>query len=264
MYRLIRFSLMMVALVAMLAIPGCDDADNITQPSNAEVQTDVSAGAAAVTLAGPGSVAAADFISQMMGLLEEAPPAPGARLAEASCDPEFDLGNGLTGTCEVSPEGVVTFMFSGIVDVDGVSTEISGSLVAGPTDPQPETGSEYNIEYNAVVSSSLGTVTWSTFGWVLLDEGHQVIDFLYNMSQTVTAAGYGSFSVDVLLSLTRFEMTLAGPLGNVLHITLNRDTLFGAVYINGFLVATLTVSGGCTQVDFECPCLGTAIICPAD
>jgi hypothetical protein len=264
MNRLIRFSFMMVAVVAMLAIPGCDDADDITQPSNAEVQTDVSAGAAAVTLAGPGSVAAADFIGQMMGLLEDAPPAPGARVAEATCDPDFDLGNGLTGTCSVSLEGVVTFIFEGVVDVDGVSTVISGSLVAGPTDPQPETGSEYSIEYNAMVSNRLGSVTWSTLGWVLLDEAHQVIDFLYNMSQSVTAAGFGTFSVEILLTPTRFEVTLAGPLGNVLHIRLDRDTLSGTVEINDLLVAVITVSGGCTQVDFECACLGTAIVCPAD
>jgi hypothetical protein len=265
MNRLTRFSFMITALVALLAIPGCSDPDPIDpQPSNAEIQTDVSAGAGPITLAGPGSVAAADFVSQMMGLLYEAPPVPGARLAEAACDPDFDLGNGLTGTCEVSPEGVVSFSFSGTVDVDGVSTTISGSLVAGPTDPQPETGSEYNIEYIAEVSSSLGSVSFSMLGWVLLDEEQQVVDFLYNMTQSVTAAGFGTFSVEVLLSLTRFEISLAGPLGNVLFIELNRDTLTGTVEINGYLVAVLMIDGPCTTIDFECPCLGSVIVCPAD
>lgn len=265
MNRLIRFSFMMAALVAMLAIPGCDSADDINpQPSNAEIQTDVAAGAGPVTLVGPGSIAAADFVSQMMGLLYEAPPVPGARLAEATCDPDFDLGNGLSGTCSVSPEGVVSFSFEGIVEVDGVSTTISGSLVAGPTDPQPETGSEYSIEYNAMVSSDLGSVTFSMLGWVLLDEEQQVVDFLYNMTQSVTAAGFGTFSVEVLLTPDSFEITLAGPLGNVLHIALNQDTLTGTVEINGNVVATIRISGGCTTINFECPCLGTAIICPAD
>jgi hypothetical protein len=259
-----RFSssvLMILGLAVVLAIPGCSSDDDLS--SSEEIRADISTGAKAIAFAGPSADAAVDFVDQMLGLIEEEPPpAPGERAKALTCPLNFDLGNGITGTCSVSPMDVVSYLFEGTVDVNGQSTQVDGILVATPTDPQPGTGSQYSVDYDVTAENAWGVVMWSALGTATLDEASQVIDFGYDMSYLVMPAGHSALSIEVIISPSRFELIFAGPLGTVVRFLLERDTLVGTVIVGSTLMAEVAIIDNCVHVSFTCGCQASIVVCP--
>jgi hypothetical protein len=254
-----------VVLAALAAATGCTSND-VTQPSNADTQTDVNASALAVTMSGPSAAASADLIGAMVGRMggatAKAKLAAGTTVAPpSSCPPTFDLGNGITGTCSATAQGIGTFTFSGTLVIDGVSVTIEGTLVVTPSVDQPPSGIRYAINFNASATSLRGTATWAATGDVTRDAGGQVTDHNLAMTHTVTPAGGASVVVAVVISPSRFEETVTGPRGNTIRFVLNRETMTGTIRVNGTEVAAVTITGGCAHVDFVNPELTDFTIC---
>ena len=259
--------LLTLGFVAVSGFSGCDSTDDVTQPSNDQILTDVTAGASAMTLAGPASEASLDLIAALMAELEDplAPlttGAPAAQVAYPNCPPTFELDNGISGTCSVALGGVVTWVFGGTLQAAFGPVTVDGTLVGAPTQNQPQSGLRYTVDYDATASSDLGTATWSAVGTVTLNADHQVVDYSYNMTHTVTPVGSPSVVVEVLVTPSRFELIVTGPMGGVVRFLFDRDSMSGVVRINGFEVATITIVEGCAHIDFVNHDLDPAVVCP--
>jgi hypothetical protein len=258
---------LIIALAAISGLSGCNTTDDVIQPSDTQVETDVPAGAAAVSLAGPTSDASARMIDDMLGLLRNPPPLAPARGVAAQevhpvCPEQFELQNGISGSCSFSAEGVVTFLFGGTLTLEGGAVTVEGTLVGAPAETQPESGLRYTIDYDAYASGSRGSATWSALGTVTLNDQFQVTDFSFNMTHTVTPTGGPSAVVEVVLSPTRFELIVTGPLGGVVRFLLDRDTMSGMVSINGHDVAEVVIVDGCSHIDFINENLDSVVVCP--
>ena len=69
-------------------------------------------------------------------------------------------------------------------------------------------------------------------------------------------------SVTVVVTPTQFEMMATGPMGGTVRFDLNRVSMTGSVFVNGYLVATIVVEGTCTSIDFTSEEHQDVEICP--
>lgn len=268
MRRFILRVLPLAALVAAAALTGCSRSDDAVFTPGSDSQADVQAGAELAALAGPSGDAAGDMILGMVTLLQPAPNVvleeTGAPASVPSCPASFDLGNGISGSCSVSANNVATFLFGGTLTVDGDVVSVDGTLVAGPAEQQPASGSHYLIDYDASASGSRGQASWGASGDVTVDEGGGVIDFSLTLTYTVTPTGKAPRIATVLISPTQFEVVATGPFGGVLRIVLDRSTMSGFVSLNGLTVAQITIVDGCVSVDYLVPEVPSETICPVE
>jgi hypothetical protein len=180
----------------------------------------------------------------------------------SSCESTFDLGNGITGTCAIDEQNVVTWTFGGVVDVDGESVAVEGSMTATPSASQPQTGSSYDVLYNATASGPRGTATWNTTGTIALDEIGTVTDYALTMIQNITPDGGASVVVTTTITPGTLDMTFAGPLGGTMTLSIDRQTMTGTLSLNGLQVATLTFAEGCITISSSIPGIPSQEICP--
>jgi hypothetical protein len=229
----------------------------------------VSAGASAIGLAGPSTDASVDLIAAMMAELSD-PLAPAAQdktsatLVHPNCPLEFELDSGISGTCSVSLAGVVTWVFGGTMEAEIGPVTVDGTLIASATQNQPQTGLRYAVDYDATASSDVGSATWSAIGTVTLNAAHEVVDFTYNMTHTVTPVGGPSAVVEVIVTPTRYELFVVGPRGGVVRFLFDRESMSGVVSVNGFGVAEITIVEGCAHIDFVSQDLDPVVVCPED
>lgn len=261
-----------VLLLAIAAIAvGCSGSDGVTQPGAADTQADVQATAAVTAAAAPAGDAAGTMIAGMMGHLRPAPapaPATSGGVAPAfsppACEPTFDLGNGITGTCSVGEGDVVTFIFGGAVTVEGAVVSVEGTLVATPTIEQPATGSRYAIDLDATASSEVGQASWSLTGTIVVADSGEILDYEWTMTHVLNVTGGPASTATVHLDLTGLEVVVTGPRGNVARFVLDRTTMTGVITLNGFQVAVVTIADGCATVDFLNTELADVTVCSGD
>jgi len=258
-----RFTHLLIALAVVVGLWGCDDSQNLTDPGFNE--QDVSSGAEIVALVGPTAQTAdqmmLDMIAQVAGTT--APLTTGQSVSLPGSTESFDLGNGITGTRELTANGVYTFRFAGTVDVDGAMIRVEGTLVLTPAATQPPSGAAFLIDYSADATGPRGSATWTATGNVEVGAG-EVTDYDATMTHTVTATGGASAVATVMVSPTRFELVVTGPFGNTLRFVFDRSSMTGTLGVNGRDVALVTVSGGCTHVDYMDPARQDIDVCVSD
>ncbi len=257
--RLLRGAFVAAALLALAGLCGCSN-DDVTNPSFDP--SEVEAGAVAAALTAPTAEAAEEMILAM--LAEIGGPAPLSLGAAAGDCSTFDLGNGITGTCSLSPEGVYTITFGGTVDIDGELATLEGTFVVTPAVVQPLSGVRYLIDFDATATSAKGSASWSAAGTVTFDTLGTVADYDFTMTHTITPTGGTTVMVSVVVSPTRFQLIVTGPLGNTLRFALNRETMTGTVSINSNEVASVTILDGCTTINFFSEELVDRTVCADD
>jgi len=258
-----RSTHLLIALLALVGVWGCDGSQNLTDPGYNEQE--VAQGAQVVALVGPTAVTADQMMVDMFAQVATtmAPLTTGESVSLPGSVTSFDLGNGITGTRVLDATGVYTFTFAGTVDIDGAMITVQGTLVLTPAPNQPQSGVAFLIDYDAVATGSQGTATWSATGSVEVDAG-EVTDYDATMTHSVTATGGASAVATVLVSPTRFELIVTGPFGNTLHFVFDRSSMSGTLGINGREVALITVSAGCTHVDYTDPARQDIDVCVSD
>jgi len=258
-----RWHRSIVSLLALLAgvfLIACDSSNDIGDPGFNEQELE--SAALVVAFAGPSAESAEQLMLDMLAQIgSPAASTDGVSLPSHSAD--FDLGNGVTGTMEVTAEGVYTFTFSGSVVVDGSPVDVQGTLVLTPAATQPPSGSAYLIDYDATASGARGSATWSTIGTLVRDSVGVVTDYDLTMNHTVAPTGHSPSVVTALLSPSSFELVVTGPYGNTLRFSFDRVSMRGDVSINGRLAATVLVSDGCAHVDYVDESRIDVDICPA-
>jgi len=252
-----------IVLLAVVGLWGCSDSDDIVNPSFDP--QDVQAGAEAAALAGPAAGLTQEIIEGLMqGTLGAAVP----MTADGSIIPTHEtsvyLNNGVEATCAIDEMGGVFCEFVGIVAIDGYEMSISGTMSAGLAVSQPTNGSRYDVDFDGMANSPLGNATWSTLGTVEVDELGEPVDYTFNMSHEVTPTGGATVIVTAIVSPTQFEFVVTGPMGGTVRFNLNRTSMSGSVYVNGYQVATFAVEGGCTDIDFMSEEHLDLTICPQD
>ena len=251
----------LIVLLAVVGLWGCSDSDDIVNPSFDP--QDVEAGAGAAGLAGPTAELTQEII---MGLMQGTLGAAAPMTADGGIIPTHEtsvfLNNGVEATCVVDEMGGVSCEFAGIVAADGYEIQVSGSMSAGLAASQPTNGSRYDVDFDAMANSALGNATWSTLGSVEVDELGEPVDYTFNMSHTITPVGGTTTIVTSIVSPTQFEFVVTGPMGGTVRFNLNRLTMTGSVYVNGYQVATFAITNGCTDVDFTSDEHLDVTICP--
>lgn len=260
-----RFVPVFAMAIALAMLAGCSDAEDLVQPGpNAEAE--VTMGAQAGALAGPSGDTAGDMIAGMMDLVQPGPlrmtagnPAP--VLLDPTCPETFELPSGISGTCSMAESGVMTWLFGGAILVDGDSVEVEGTMTATPSAAQPEIGASYDIDYNASAFGTRGSATWAATGTVLLNDAGEVIDYDLDMTHTITPAGGETAVVRMVVDPTTMDISLTGPMGGLLGLELNRETMSGSLTLNGIQVATVSIDNGCATIVSSVPAIPDQTIC---
>lgn len=279
-----RRTMAVCALATALALAGCGSSNETIAPSPQDAQAGVQEAAPAAALAAPEADAATTLASALLdqltspsaGSAPENDAAPragvpsldagagesaGAAVALPQCPTEFDLGNGITGTCAVAEDGTITFQFGGTVDVHGLPTTISGSMTATAVGVTPTGGTVFNISLSASATNANGSASWSVTGQATTDANGSVVDHAFNLSMTVTPAGGSSRVVVVHATPLDLSITRVGPAGHVVKFDLDRATMTGTVQVDGHLVANVTIADGCASIDYVNPALTDETIC---
>ena len=255
----------LVALLAGAFLVGCDSGNDIDDPGFNEQE--VQAAAVVAAFAGPSTESAEQLMLDMVAHIGAPAPmtgdGPEGPISLPSNTAGFDLGNGISGTMELTVTGVYTFTFSGTVLVEGSPVTVQGTLVLTPAAAQPESGSAYLIDYDATASGARGSATWSTVGTLERDGAGGVTDYDLTMSHTVTPTGQSPSVVTAMLSPSRFDLILTGPYGNTLRFGFDRVSMSGTVSVNSRLVAMIEVSEGCAHVDWVDESRTDLDVCPA-
>jgi hypothetical protein len=257
-----RGTALLIVLLAVVGLWGCSDSDDIVTP-DFDPQ-DVQAGAQAAALVGPTSELTQEIV---MGLMQGALGAV-APMTSDTIGPTHEtsvyLENGVEATCVLDGMGGVSCEFGGMVSVDGYDVSVTGgSMSVSLSDSQPPTGAAYDVQFGATASNAtLGSSVWSTAGSVQVDELGEPVDYDFEMSHTVTPAGGSPMSVTVVVSPTQFELVATGPMGGTVRFALNRLSMTGTVYVNGYQVATIAVEGSCTAIDFTSEEHQDVEVCP--
>ena len=256
-----RGTTLVIVLLAVVGLWGCSDSDDIVNP-DFDPQ-DVQAGAEAAGLAGPAAEMTQEIV---MGLMQGALGAAVPMVADDSVIPTHEtsvyLDNGVDATCLVDDQGGVDCEFGGVVSINGYEVEIGGSMSAGLSAVQPASGAAYDVDFDAMAGSpGLGNVTWSMLGSVEVDEAGEPVDYDFNMSHTVTPVGGATSVVTVVVSPSQLELVATGPMGGTVRFNLNRQSMVGSVYVNGYHVASIVI-GTCTEIDFTSEEYQDVSICP--
>ena len=257
-----RGTTLAVGLFVVVGLWGCSDTDDIVTP-DFDPQ-DVQAGAEAAALAGPAAEMTQEIV---MGLMQGALGAAVPMTTDDNIIPIHEtsvyLDNGVEATCFIDDQGGVSCEFVGVVSVDGYAVEVGGSMSASLSATQPTSGAAYDVDFEARASSpALGTAMWSMLGSVEVDEAGERVDYNFNMSHTITPVGGVATVVTVIVSPTQLELVATGPMGGTVRFNLNRLTMTGSVYVNGYHVATIVVDGVCTAIDFTSEEYQDVNVCP--
>ena len=255
----------LLVLLAGAFLVSCDSSNDIDDGGFNEQEVESAAVLAA--FAGPSTESAEQMMLDMVAHIG-APAAmsdagPDGPISLPSNTSGFDLGNGISGSMELTVSGVYTFTFSGTVLVEGSPVTVQGTLVLTPAATQPESGSSYLIDYDATAAGARGSATWSTVGTLDRDAAGDVTDYDLTMSHTVTPTGQTPSVVTALLSPSRFDLIVTGPYGNTLRFGFDRVSMSGVVSWNGRHVATVEVSEGCAHVDWVDESRQDVDVCPA-
>ena len=256
-----RGTTLVLVLLAVVGLWGCSDSDDIVNP-DFDPQ-DVQVGAEAASLAGPTAEMTQEII---MGLMQGALGAV-APMTTGNVIPTHEtsvyLDNGVEATCVIDAQGGVTCEFGGVVSVDGYSFEVGGSMSAGLSGSQPTSGAAYEVSFEATAEClALGVSTWTTEGSVQVDAAGEPVDYDFEMSHRVTPVGGSQMIVTVSVSPTQLELVATGPMGGTVRFNLNRQSMTGSVYVNGYHVATIVVDGTCTVIDFTSEEHQDVNVCP--
>ena len=254
-----------VFIVALVLLAGCNGAEDLVQPGP-DAEAEVTMGARTGALAGPSGDTAGDLIAGMMDLIQPSPlpmttGGVSAVLLDPTCPETFELPSGISGTCSMDEAGVMSWLFGGVILVDGDSVEVDGSMTATPSPEQPETGGSYDIEFDATAFGSRGSATWAATGTVLLDDGGEVVDYDLDMTHTITPAGGDTAVVRMNVDPTMLDMRLTGPMGGLLELAMNRETMSGTLSLNGVQVATVSIDNGCATIVSSIPAIPDQTIC---
>jgi hypothetical protein len=249
-------------LLAVVTLWGCNDSDDIVNPDFDPA--DVQAGAEAAGLVGPTAEMTEQIITGLMqGAFGAAAPMTAGGVIPTH-ETSVYLENGVEATCEVDAMGGLVCQFFGTVSVDGYEVSVSGSLSAGESASQPASGTRYDVDFDATATSALANAVWSTLGTVEVDEQGEPVDYSFNMSHTVTPTGGSSVVVTAVASPSQFELVVTGPMGGTVRMNMDRVSMTGSVYVNGYQVATFAVDAGCTDIDFTSEEHQDVTICPQD
>lgn len=256
-----RGTTLIFMLVAVVGLWGCSESDDIVNP-DFDPQ-DVQAGAEAAALVGPTSEMTQEIIMGLMqGALGSLAPMTTDNIIPTH-ETSVYLENGVEATCLIDDQSGVECEFVGVVSIDGYEVSVSGSLSAGLSASQPNSGAAYDVDFDAIANSAaLGSATWSTLGSVEVDEAGEAVDYAFNMSHTVTPVGGTATVVTVIVSPSQFELVVTGPMGGTVRFNMNRVSMTGTVYVNGYMVATIVVDGTCTAIDFTSEEYTDVNICP--
>ena len=261
-----RATLVLTLVGAAALLGGCGGAADLVQTETIS-ENEMLSGAQVGSMAGPSADVAGSMIVGMLGSIQPGvtPMVGGntqAVVTGSSCESTFDLGNGVTGTCTIDEQGVVTWTFSGMIDVDGESVTVEGSMTATPAVNQPQTGSRYDLMYNATASGPRGTATWNTTGTIALDEIGVVTGYTLTMIQNITPTGGATVVVTTTITPGALDMSFAGPLGGTMTLSIDRQTMSGTLSLNGLQVATLTFADGCVTINSSIPVIPSQEVCP--
>ena len=253
---------------ALALVAGCSSDDGSNPATEQTVQSDVQSGSLAAALAAPSAEASEELILALLATLgapaapQTAGPGVSPAVSPPACpEPSFDLGNGITGTCSVSDQDVVTFTFSGTMMADGASVAVEGSLVATPLDNGSGSGTGFSVEFEATANGPQGTATWTVSGTVFISEGGVATDYDLTMTQIVAPTAGPGMALTITVTPESFGVLLAGESG-LLELELDRSSMTGVVRLNGIEVAVVSIVGGCATVDFVNPEITDETFCP--
>ena len=235
-------------LTAMLALAGCSSSDDMTSPAPAGGQANlaVEVSAAKVAAAAPaadlgGDVAAAIVLQSGIAL--------------GQCDPTFDLGNGITGTCSEAPEGTFNFTFSGTTNLNGQNATVNGTMVAIAG------ANSTTIDLDATATSAGGSATIAVTGTVAPGSGGGL--GAVSLTTTITVERTGQSAVNATIVLTPTGLSLSASNGGILvGISLNRATMTGTASVGGVVIANLSIVNGCAVLDFIDTATEDRTVCP--
>ncbi len=223
-------------LALVITLPaGCNGAEELTLPGP-DVEAEVTEAARTGALAGPSGDIAADMVAGMIGL---------------TCPETFELLSGISGNCSMDEAGVKTFLFGGDVQVDGDAVTVEGSM----------TSVFNNIDLFATVFGMRGSATWAATGTVLPGDAGKVMDYDLIMTHTITPVGGETVVVRSTADPSMLDMSLTGPLGGNVEITLDRETMTGIVSFSGIEVAIITIADGCATIVSGIPAIPDQTVC---
>jgi hypothetical protein len=234
------------AVAAMLALAGCSSSDSVTDPTGAQATTAVEVSAAKAAAAAPAADLGGDLAA---GLVLHS----GAGLG--SCQANFDLGNGITGTCTESPEGTFNFAFSGTTNVGGKSATVNGTMLA------TSGAAGLTIDLDATATWTGGSATVSVNGTITPGSGGGPAVVSLTVQVTVDQTGQAPVMVSYLLTPNGMSLSASNG-GLIVAVSFNRETMTGTASIGGVVVANITVQDGCAVVDFIDPLKDDRTVCP--
>ena len=159
-----KWALAGLAGLALVA-SGCRSND-VGGTSDQQAETGVLESAPVVLVAVPMADGARTVAGELLGQVGTAAAlsralAPAPTSTVPTCNPTFNLGDGIAGTCSVSDAGVATLVFSGTRTVDGLATTISGTLTVTLAADQPASGTKFAIALSATASNTREATTWN-------------------------------------------------------------------------------------------------------
>lgn len=234
------------ALTAMVALAGCGSSDSVTDPTLGQAATAVEVSAARAAAGAPvadlgGDLAAGLVIHSGVGL--------------GTCQADFDLGNGITGTCTESPEGTFNFAFSGTASFSGRSATVNGTMVA------TSGAAGLAIDLDATATWATGSATISANGTITPGSGDGPSAVSLTAQVTVDQAGQAPVTATFLLTPTEMSFSASNG-GLIVTLSFNRETMTGTASIAGVVIANISVLDGCAVLDFVDPITQDRTVCP--
>lgn len=234
------------AAAVMLTLSGCSSSDRVTDPSGSQATAAVEVSAARAAAAAPAADVGGDLA---LGLLIQSGAGAG------NCQADFDLGNGITGTCTESPEGTFNFAFSGTTNLGGRTATVNGTMVA----TSGATG--LTIDLDATATWATGSATIAVNGTITPGSGGGPAAVSLTVQVTVDQAGQAPVMATYLLTPNGMSLSASNG-GLIVTVSFNRETMTGTASIGGVVVANITVQDGCAVVDFLDPLQDDRTVCP--
>jgi hypothetical protein len=262
----------LVGLAGMaLALCGCTS-NEFTTPNNQQSRAAVQQSAPVVLNALPMADPAYSLVG---GLLDQivAPAAmsSGRSLLAAAvpgCEPAFDLGNGITGTCALSnsisdPDNLIdtaTLTFEGTQQIDGLATTVEGTLTAQVPAEQPTSGTKYVVTFGAAVANTRWSASWTFSHSTIVTATSPLTDLapLLTMDIIPTTGSHGVATLSVTSAFKTFFVQTAGL--NVSYL-LGLSGASGSVSVQGREFATLSFTSECVTIHYVDASLADETIC---
>lgn len=227
-----RFHYAGVLLLVGLFSVGCNSVDDVTAPNAADTTAAfVDSAAMRVSREAPALLHGTSVVSQVWS-------------QALTCPESFDLGNGITGNCDVYSDNDTIPEYGGdsywwmptnaTLPSGSATVQVHFDLAVYRLDP-----AQHPSEYRCVVNDGRtswtgGSLTWWASG-VASDSSLEL--------RTITGTWQSNASALILPP--------AGPVA--VRAQIDRSTGTGTVTSSGAVVATIAVDGGCVSVDFADP-----------